>query len=55
MIPTLIGITLITFAVVSLAPGSPIEQRLQQLRFAGGGTADGAGGKTSTVSMVLTL
>lgn len=54
MIPTLIGITLITFAVVNLAPGSPIEQKLQQLRFAGsaegGESSASAGQGTSVVS-----
>ena len=53
MIPTLIGITLVCFAIVNLAPGSPIEQKLQQIRFAGGGNADAANSAdagTSTVS-----
>jgi microcin C transport system permease protein len=44
MVPTLIGITLVCFAIVNLAPGSPIEQKLQQIRFAGGG--DGGGSST---------
>lgn len=43
MIPTLIGVTVITFAIVNLAPGSPIEQKIQQMKFAG---AEG-GGSTS--------
>ena len=49
MIPTLIGVTLVVFAVINLAPGSPVEQKLQQLRFGGGmGTAGGEakGGNT---------
>lgn len=53
MIPTLIGITLVCFAIVNLAPGSPIEQKLQQIRFAGAGNADAANSSnagTSTVS-----
>lgn len=37
MVPTLIGITVVVFAIINLAPGSPIEQKLQQLRFAGAG------------------
>ena len=41
MIPTLIGVTVISFAIVNLAPGSPIEQKIQQMKFAGGG-GDGA-------------
>jgi microcin C transport system permease protein len=36
MIPTLFGITLVVFAIINLAPGSPIEQKLQQIRFGGG-------------------
>lgn len=37
MIPTLIGITLVTFAIINLAPGSPIEQKIQQMKFGGMG------------------
>lgn len=37
MIPTLFGITLIVFVIINLAPGSPVEQKLQQMRFGGGG------------------
>jgi len=33
MIPTLVGITLLTFVIVNLAPGGPIEQKIQKLRF----------------------
>jgi microcin C transport system permease protein len=43
MIPTLFGITLICFVVINLAPGSPIEQKLQQIKF---GNQDGGGGGT---------
>lgn len=39
MIPTLFGITLLTFVIINLAPGSPIEQKLQQLRFGGGSSS----------------
>lgn len=38
VIPTMLGITVIAFVIINLAPGGPIEQRLQQMRFAGGGT-----------------
>jgi microcin C transport system permease protein len=37
MIPTLLGITVIVFVIINLAPGSPVEQKLQQIRFGGGG------------------
>jgi microcin C transport system permease protein len=40
MVPTLFGITLMVFVVINLAPGSPVEQRLQQLRFGGAMGAD---------------
>jgi microcin C transport system permease protein len=35
MIPTLFGITLVVFAIINLAPGSPVERRLQEMRFGG--------------------
>jgi microcin C transport system permease protein len=47
MIPTLIGITLVCFAIINLAPGSPIEQKIQQLKFGGLGDAGSAGGGVS--------
>lgn len=54
MIPTLIGITVITFVIINLAPGSPIEQRIQQMKFGsmgGGGSARGGdSNKSSAVS-----
>jgi microcin C transport system permease protein len=44
MIPTLLGVTMIVFAIINLAPGSPIEQKIQQLKFGGAsGEASGAG------------
>lgn len=36
MIPTLFGITIACFAIVNLAPGSPVEQRLQAIQMDGG-------------------
>ena len=56
MIPTLIGITIVTFVIINLAPGSPVEQRIQQLRFGSMGSGGGGGGaghgsdKSSAVS-----
>ena len=55
MIPTLLGITVIVFVIINLAPGSPVEQKLQQIRFGGGtGTAansgNASGGGDSVVS-----
>ena len=37
MLPTLLGITMVVFFIINLAPGSPIEQQLQALKFAGSG------------------
>lgn len=39
MIPTLFGITLVVFFIINLAPGSPIEQQIQALKFSSGGQA----------------
>ncbi|MCB0349350.1 MAG: ABC transporter permease subunit [Bdellovibrionales bacterium] len=47
MIPTIFGITLLTFVIINLAPGSPIEQKLQALRFGGGGASMSGGGSSS--------
>ena len=44
LIPTLLGVTIVVFAIINMAPGGPIEQRIQQMRFGGG---DGSG-STST-------
>ncbi|WP_413576720.1 ABC transporter permease subunit [Bdellovibrio sp. HCB290] len=46
MIPTFFGITIVTFVLINLAPGSPIEQKLQAIRF-GAGAAGGGGGASS--------
>jgi microcin C transport system permease protein len=49
MIPTLLGITVIVFAIINLAPGSPVEQKLQQMRFGGmGGHGEGGGSDRSS-------
>ena len=44
MIPTLFGITILSFVIINLAPGSPVEQRLQQMRM-GGAMGGGGGGR----------
>ncbi|OFZ28758.1 MAG: peptide ABC transporter permease [Bdellovibrionales bacterium RIFCSPHIGHO2_01_FULL_40_29] len=36
-IPTLLGITLVTFVIINLAPGGPIEQKLQKMQMGAGG------------------
>jgi len=50
LIPTILGITVLTFVIVNLAPGGPIEQKLQQLRFGGGGS----GGEAKSASSSTT-
>lgn len=47
MIPTFLGITIVTFALINLAPGSPIEQKLQQIRFGAAASGGGGGGINS--------
>jgi microcin C transport system permease protein len=42
MVPTFLGITLVTFVVINLAPGGPVEQMLRDIRF--GAALSGAGG-----------
>lgn len=39
LIPTLLGVTVIVFIIINMAPGGPIEQKLQQIRFGGGDTS----------------
>ncbi len=43
MIPTLFGITIVSFVILNLAPGGPIEQKIQQMRFSGGESANKGG------------
>jgi microcin C transport system permease protein len=43
MIPTLFGITVIVFVIINLAPGSPVEQKLQAMRFGGAMGIQGTG------------
>ena len=54
MIPTLVGVTIVTFVIINLAPGSPIEQKIQQMKFGGMGresnTSSGTSNKSSGVS-----
>lgn len=47
MVPTLFGVTLIVFVIINLAPGSPVERKLQELQFGGAGAAGGGGGASS--------
>ncbi len=58
MIPTLLGIMLISFTIIQFVPGGPVERMIAQLqghgteataRFAGGGNADMAAGAGSAI------
>lgn len=53
MIPTLFGITIIVFGIINLAPGSPVEQKLQQMRFGGMNDDSGGSGNTSSKDSVV--
>jgi microcin C transport system permease protein len=44
IIPTLLGVTVVVFVIINMAPGGPIEQKLQQMRF---GSGDGGGESSS--------
>lgn len=44
MLPTLLGVLLLTFVVIQFVPGGPVEQYLAEAKAgAGGGTAEGGG------------
>ncbi len=47
MIPTLLGITVVCFGIINLAPGGPVEQAISKIRFSAAG---GAGNSTVGVS-----
>lgn len=46
IVPTLFGITVLTFVMISLAPGNPLDQALGNIKF-GTGTRGGAGSDAS--------
>ena len=50
MIPTFVGITLVCFLVINLAPGGPIEQKIQAIRFGSANTEGGGGSKSGIQS-----
>lgn len=53
IIPTLLGIMAISFAVIQFAPGGPVEQQIAQLSGVGGSTTErftGGGADTQTTS-----
>lgn len=54
MIPTFVGITLVSFFVINLAPGGPVEQKIQAIRFGGAALGEGgSGGNTRSTELGL--
>ena len=53
IIPTFLGITLISFMIMHIVPGGPIEQAIRQIRM-GGQLGEGGGGNADFVSSTLT-
>ena len=60
MIPTLLGIMLVTFAVIQFAPGGPVERVIAKIqgtdvdataRVGGTGTGESGGGQDATVKL----
>lgn len=49
MIPTFFGITLLSFLFINMAPGGPIEQKLQAIRY---GSGEGGGSSSRGTVMV---
>jgi microcin C transport system permease protein len=43
MLPTLLGVLLLTFAVIQFVPGGPVEQYLAEAKVGAGGSAEGGG------------
>ena len=47
MIPTLLGVLLLTFTIIQFVPGGPVEQMVSELRGKGHGTQEAGGGGQS--------
>lgn len=43
MVPTLLGVLLLTFVVIQFVPGGPVQQYLAEAKAAGGASAEGGG------------
>ncbi len=50
MIPTLLGITLVCFLIINMAPGGPVEQAIQKIRFSGAGDTSATSSNNMGVS-----
>lgn len=53
ILPTLLGITIVSFVIINMAPGSPIDQKIQQLRFAGAMGTEGGTSFTKTTDTAV--
>lgn len=51
LIPTFFGITIVAFVIINLAPGSPIEQKIQAIRFGNQGDRGGGGSDRGTTGV----
>lgn len=50
MIPTFFGITMLSFGIIQMAPGGPIENQIAKLKYASGGSGRAADGGGSSAS-----
>lgn len=48
ILPTLFGVTIVVFVIINMAPGGPIEQKLQQMRFGSGTESSHSGSRGGT-------
>lgn len=55
MILTLLGITLICFLIVNMAPGGPIERKMSQLRFGSGSLSENVSSHSVSIELAETL
>ncbi len=50
IVPTLLGITILVFALTQFVPGGPVEQRIAQMRGMGSGEAGGGSGSNVSIT-----
>ena len=53
IIPTFFGISILTFVFINMAPGGPIEQKLQSIRYGSGGDGGGSRGTVIVNDAIL--
>lgn len=52
MFPTMLGITVVTFAILQVLPGGPVEQAMTKMRFGAQGGGDMGGASSSANSQI---